>query len=136
MKWTYNGKVFTQDMAEDYFGFVYLITNTKTGMKYIGKKFLTKASYKQVKGKRRKIRKVSDWENYYGSSKYLHEDIKELGVDNFVREILHLCKSRSECAYLELKEQINREVLESDLFYNDWIQVRVRKEHLKSIHQK
>ena len=25
--WTYNGRVFTQDMAEDYFGFVYLITN-------------------------------------------------------------------------------------------------------------
>ena len=42
---------------------------------------------------------------------------------------------RSECAYLELKEQINREVLESDLWYNDWIQVRVRKEHLKSIKQ-
>ena len=94
---------------------------------------MTKAGYKQVKGKRRKIRKISDWEEYYGSSKYLHEDIKELGVSNFTREILHLCKSRSECAYLELKEQINREVLESDLFYNDWIQVRVRKEHLKSM---
>jgi hypothetical protein len=40
-------------MAEDYFGFVYLITNTNTGMKYIGKKFLTKAGYKQVIGKRR-----------------------------------------------------------------------------------
>ena len=76
---------------------------------------------------------IYDWEEYYGSSKYLHEDIKELGASNFTREILHLCKSRSECAYLELKEQINREVLESDLFYNDWIQVRVRKEHLKSM---
>ena len=91
--WTYNGKAFTQEIAEDYFGFVYLITNTKTGKKYIGKKFLTKAGYKQVKGKRRKIRKISDWEEYYGSSKYLHEDIKELGVSNFTREILHLCKS-------------------------------------------
>jgi len=24
--WTYNGKAFTQEIAEDYFGFVYLIT--------------------------------------------------------------------------------------------------------------
>ena len=53
--WTYNGRVFTQDMAEDYFGFVYLITNTKTGMKYIGKKFLTKAGYKQVREREEKF---------------------------------------------------------------------------------
>jgi len=133
LNWTYEKVLFTEDMIGDNYGFVYVITNEVSGKKYIGKKFLTKAGYKQVKGKRRKIRKISDWEEYYGSSKYLHEDIKELGVSNFTREILHLCKSRSECAYLELKEQINREVLESDSFYNDWIQVRVRKEHLKSM---
>jgi len=36
--WYYNGEPFTSDMIEDYIGFVYEITDTRNGMKYIGKK--------------------------------------------------------------------------------------------------
>ena len=38
--WYYNGEPFTSDMIEDYVGFVYEITDTRNGMKYIGKKGL------------------------------------------------------------------------------------------------
>jgi hypothetical protein len=58
MTWIYEKEPLTE-IPEGAIGFVYLITNQANGMKYIGKKFLTKAGYKQVKGKRRKIRKVS-----------------------------------------------------------------------------
>jgi hypothetical protein len=131
--WQYSGREFTEEDIGDSFGYVYLITNKTNNRQYVGKKFFTKAGYKTVKGKRKKIRKSSDWLDYWGSSKSLLEDIKNLGVENFNREILHLCKTRSECSYLELREQIDRRVLESVEFYNDWIAVKVRKDHLKNI---
>jgi hypothetical protein len=51
----------------------------------------------------------------------------------FSREIIHLCKSKGVCGYLEAKEQFNRNVLENDDYYNTWIMVRVRKSHIKGI---
>jgi hypothetical protein len=46
---------------------------------------------------------------------------------------LYLCKTRSDCAYLELREQIDNRVLESDSYYNDWVAVKIRKDHLKNL---
>jgi hypothetical protein len=136
MSWLYQGRIFNEEDIGNNYGFVYLITHVKTGRKYIGKKFFSKAGYKQVKGKRKKIRKPSDWLTYWGSNKTLLEDVKTLGEENFTREILHLCKTRSECAYLELREQIDNRVLESDSWYNDWIAIKVRKDHLKHLMSK
>jgi len=61
-------------LPEDCVGFVYLITNTVSGRKYIGKKLakFSKTTYKTVKlkngnKKRKKIRSKidSDWQLYY-----------------------------------------------------------------------
>jgi hypothetical protein len=95
------------------------------------KKLFSKAGYKQVNGKRKKIRKASDWENYFGSNDELNENVAKLGKELFIREILHLCNSKGLCTYLELREQIDRRVMESDEYYNSWIMARVRKSHLK-----
>ncbi len=62
--WIYEGKEFTN--TDEWYGFVYLIENLTNGKKYIGRKYLTKAGYKTVKGKRKKIRVESDChEQYY-----------------------------------------------------------------------
>ena len=132
MKWTYNHKEFTGEEIGEYFGMVYLITNTRTGRKYVGKKFFTKAARRQVKGKSRKVRVASDWEKYFGSNKVIQEEVKTLGEDVFKREILHLCKSRSECSYWETWEIFNRDALRTDDYYNDWVSCRIRKAHLLS----
>ena len=97
--WLYKGEEFTEDLIGNSFGFVYLITNLLNGRKYLGKKLFTKASRKQTKGKIKKIRVTSDWKNYWSSSDTLKEDVKNLGESNFSREILHLCKTRSEASY-------------------------------------
>jgi len=131
--WWYQGKIFTQDQIDKEVGFVYIIKNLTNNRFYIGKKLLTKAGYKQVKGKKRKIRKISDWESYYGSNKELQEDVKQLGESNFKREILHLCYSRSECSFLETYEIIIQNALLSTNYYNDWLMVKVRKDHLKNL---
>ena len=117
-----------------------MITNNITGRKYIGKKLarFKRTTYRVVKlkngnKKRKKIRGTidSDWQTYYGSSPELSKDIEQLGIENFSREILYYCKTKSECSYIEAREQFSRRVLESDEYYNGHIQVRVHGSHIK-----
>lgn len=138
MTWEYQG-VTVNELPEDCVGFVYIITNILTGRKYIGKKLakFSKTTYKMVKlkngtKKRKKIKSKidSDWQEYYGSSPNLTADIDKLGKENFKREILHYCNSKSQTSYLEAKEQFLRQVLESDDYYNGHIQVRVHGSHI------
>jgi hypothetical protein len=140
MSWFYQSKQIDQ-LPEDCVGFVYIITNNTTGRKYVGKKLakFSKTSYKIVKlknGRKKRTRiksKIdSDWQLYYGSSPELTKDIKLLGTQNFTREILYYCKSKSECSYIEAREQFARKVLESDDYYNGHIQVRVHGSHIKN----
>jgi hypothetical protein len=121
---------FTEEHIGDAFGFVYMITHLKTGRKYIGKKFFTKSKTKQVKGKKKRSRVSSDWITYWGSNKKLQEEVKENGKDQYVREILHLCKTRSECSYWETFEIFTRHALMHDSYYNEWVSCRIRKDHL------
>jgi hypothetical protein len=140
MTWYYNGTE-VSELPEDTVGFVYLITNTTNGKMYVGKKLakFAKTTYKVVKlkngnKKRKKIKtKIdSDWQQYYGSSPNLTEDVNKLGNGNFKREILYYCKSRSECSYYEAREQFSRRVLESDDYYNGHIQCRIHGSHIKN----
>jgi hypothetical protein len=126
-------------LPEDCVGFVYLITNKLTGRKYIGKKLakFSKTTYRVVKlkngkKKKKKIRgKIdSDWQTYYGSSPELSKDVEALGTEQFTREILYYCKSKSECSYIEAREQFARRVLETEDYYNGHIQVRVHGSHI------
>lgn len=138
MTWLFEGTS-VDSLPEDCVGFVYLITNTITGRKYIGKKLakFSKTSYKTLKlkngtKKKKKIRSKidSDWMDYYGSSDELNKDILTLGKENFTREILHYCKSKAHTSYLEAKEQFDRKVLESTDYYNGQISVRVHGSHI------
>lgn len=133
LNWNYKDKEFTETEIVDNYGFVYEITNLQTNKKYIGKKFFYSQKTKMVKGKKKKYKIQSNWKSYYGSNAELENDIKTLGQEFFKREILYLCKTKGECGYLEAKEQFNKKVLESNNYYNTWIMVRVRKNHIKSI---
>lgn len=131
MTWLHNGEPYID--SGEYYGFVYMITNITNGRKYIGRKYFTSAGYKQIKGKRKKVRKSSDWETYYGSNETLKAEVKELGENNFVREILYLCKSRSECSYFETREIFAQDALLKEEFYNSWVTAKIRKDHLKNV---
>ena len=140
MVWLYEN-IQIDSLPEDCVGFVYLITNTVSGRKYIGKKLakFSKTSYKVVKlkngtKKRKKIKSKidSDWQLYYGSNDQLNQDILALGADNFTREILFYCRSKAECSYVEAREQFNHRVLESDAWYNGQIVCRIHGSHIKN----
>lgn len=134
--WFYDNKEFTSADIRDYVGFVYLITNKINGKKYIGKKlFRSTKKLPPLKGKTRKRTKVSesDWKEYFGSSEEVKSLVEENGKELFHREILHLCTSKGEMSYLELKEQVDRQVLFRDDYYNSIIQVRIHRSHVKNI---
>ena len=127
MQWTYNGTPVTE-LPADCEGFVYLITNLTNDRKYVGKKLAKfKKTRPPLKGKKNKRREKveSDWQEYWGSSDHLKDDVASLGADNFTREILYFCNSRGLMSYLEAKEQFDRRVLETDDYYNGIINVRV-----------
>ena len=138
MSWLYENQTI-EVLPEDCIGFVYLITNTLSGRKYVGKKLakFSKTTYKVVKlkngkKKRKKIKSKidSDWQQYYGSNIELNKDIEQLGSENFTREILYYCRSKAECSYIEAREQFTRKVLETKDYYNGHIQVRVHGSHI------
>ena len=126
-KWTYDGKV-VEELPEGCEAFVYLITNLIDHKKYVGKKLAKfKTTKKPLKGKKNKRRstKESDWRTYWGSSEHLNADVKEIGEEQFTREILHYCNSKGTLSYLEAKEQFDRQVLLTDEYYNGIINVRI-----------
>jgi len=138
MTWLYQDQI-VDVLPEDCVGFVYMITNITNDRKYIGKKLakFSKTTQRTVKLKngnkrKKKIRtKVdSDWQDYYGSSPELTKDVEQLGKEKFTREILYYCNSKSECSYIEAREQFSRRVLESKDYYNGHIQVRVHGSHI------
>jgi Putative endonuclease segE, GIY-YIG domain len=138
MTWLYEQQT-VNELPDDCVGFVYLITNTVSGRKYIGKKLakFRRTTYRVHKlkngtKKKKKIRsKVdSDWQTYFGSSPELSRDVEQLGPEKFTREILYYCKSKAECSYIEAREQFSRRVLESTDYYNGHIQVRVHGSHI------
>ena len=111
-------KTKTQFNPEQYFGFIYLITNKLSGMWYIGKKQLKlKNKYKvnQKGNKKKKKTKIvyveSGWESYTSSSFYVNEDIKKFGISNFSFEIISLHKSKSSLYYQEVHELVTRGAL-------------------------
>jgi hypothetical protein len=114
--WTFEGTVFLEEHIGEYFGFVYMITNLNTMRKYIGRKYFY--TIRKQKGKTKRVRKMSDWMDYYGSSDVLNEDIGNSEKKWFKRQIISLHKTKGDVNYNEVKEQFLNNVLEDSTFYN------------------
>ena len=107
--WVYNGKPFTSDDIQDFFGFVYLIQNSLNSRKYIGRKYFWQ--FRTPKGKKRKVKSESDWKKYYGSCPELKEDIDKFGRENFSRTILSLHKTKGKTNFEETRRLFTNNVL-------------------------
>ena len=129
--WTYQGTTFTSADIDDFFGFVYRITNIETGKKYIGRKYFTQR--RKPRGGKRKVTSESDWKRYYGSSPELKSDVKRLGKENFRREIISLHKTLGKVNYEETRQLFLNNVLTEALddgtpaYYNSNILGRYMK---------
>ena len=134
--WTYLGKTVESEDINEYYGFIYRITNTVNGFDYVGRKyFKTIKKRPPLKGKKNKRRETveTDWKDYWGSSARLVEDMARLGKDKFTREIIHLCKSRGETNYMEAYYQFKEGVLLKENNYNGIIQIKLGKGSVKDL---
>jgi hypothetical protein len=132
--WLYNNKVIEklEDFPENTYGFIYKITNKTNGKFYIGKKQImsqtnVKLGKKELealptqrgkKPSKKLVIKESNWIGYMGSNKFLLEDIKTLGENNFTKEILIICPNKKLLTYWELAIQCKHDVLQANS-YND-----------------
>ena len=110
------------------YGFIYVITNTVNGKRYIGKKQMKSVKkLKPLKGKKNKrhFDIETDWKEYMSSSNDLNLDITKFGKDKFTFEIVWLCESKFELAYYEAKMQFDNDVLLKEGFYNGIINCRI-----------
>ena len=137
--WLYNGDIFESCHIGDSYGFVYRITDTESGRKYIGRKYFwqKRKPRPKVDGKRRRrVTTESDWKKYYGSCPDLKADVKEYGKERFLRFILSLHKTVGKTNYEETRQLfINNVLMERDeagnpCFYNSNILGRyMRKDY-------
>ena len=131
--WLYKGEPFTTDDIGDLFGFVYCITNLCTGKQYIGRKYFWQK--RKPKGGKRRVTSESDWKRYYGSSAELKHDIKEMGRENFRREIISVYKTLGRVNYEETRQLFLNNVLTESIdglpkYYNSNILGRyMRKDY-------
>lgn len=135
--WTYLGKPIDELDLSSFIGFVYIIERIDTGRKYVGKKLLTSRKTRApLKGqKRKRVSQVkSDYETYFGSNEELKAEVAALGAENFRRTVLHFCKGKGEMSYLEMKEQILRDVLlKPSEYYNGYVGGRIARSHVKNL---
>ena len=133
MTWIYNGSFITElnDMPEGTIGFIYKITNGKTGEYYIGKKNVLstrkrkfgKKEISLLTDKRLKtyemITSESDWKSYRSSNKQVQEWFKDKENDQLELRILRFCSSTKSLTYYELQEQFSHDVLGDKRALND-----------------
>ena len=134
-QWIYNEQPFEPAQLEEWAGFVYLITDLENGKKYVGKKsFWSTRRLPPLKGqKRKRVKKSeSDWQSYHGSSEQVKLLVEESGSERFKREIIRLCKTKGEMSYFEAKEQLDRDVLFRDDYYNEFIGCKIHSNHVKN----
>lgn len=119
------------EVPENFYGFIYQITNLSDNKIYIGKKQARGIrKLKPLKGKKRSRRKEieTDWKTYTSSSNELNADIERLGKDNFKFEIIRFCTCKWELSYYEAKEQFEKNVLlYPNLYYNGIINLRINR---------
>ena len=132
--WTYQGSTFTSDDINDFFGYIYRITNLQNGRQYIGRKYFVQK--RKPRGGKRRVTSESDWKKYYGSSPELKADIKHYGKNNFKREIISLHKTKGLTNFEETRQLFLNNVLTeamsdgSPAFYNSNILGRyMRKDY-------
>ena len=129
--WIYQNSEFTEDQINAHIGFVYIIKNLQTGRCYIGKKLFWFSKTRTIKGKKKREKVLSDWPKYWSSSEELVGDVEKHGEENFTREILYLCGSKGALNYMELREQILRNVLvKPDEWYNGFVGGRIHRSHV------
>lgn len=140
--WIHKEKVINEltDMPEGSFGFIYEITHTPTGRKYLGRKQLISVQKKALgkrelaeltdkrSSKKKTVKKETDWKTYYGSHPEIKQMVKDGKESEFVREIIMFVLTKKQLTYFEDKFLYTRGVIEpGSNYFNDNVSGRFFK---------
>lgn len=140
--WLYKNEEIKEltDMPENTFGFIYEVTHTPTGRKYLGRKQLISVQRKALgkkelalitdkrSSKKKTVTKETDWKTYYGSHPEIKQMIKDGKGFEFTREILMFVPSKKLLTYYEDKYLYMNGVVETGSnYFNDNISGRFFK---------
>jgi len=126
--WTYKGKEFKSEDIDKAFGFIYIITDTESGKKYIGQKHFWSKKTVQKNKIKKKVKCESDWKRYTSSSEILKKQDKV----KLKKEILFLCISKGQMNYVETLVQMDLRVLEDQATWlNGIVNMRCHHTHHK-----
>jgi len=89
---------------ESHYGFLYIITDKRNSKRYIGVKTLH-----------------TSWKSYTSSSTDLNEEIKSVGKENFIFDILFSCEMKGDLSYMEADMIFRNKALLTDKWYNKWV---------------
>ena len=134
--WLLEGKPYDptyEEIPPEYVGFVYRITDTETGEKYIGQKRFRKTKTLPITKTRKRRKRTlveSDWRTYYSSSQVIKENVVAGHTDRYKREILSFGYSKGDLNFLELKEQMDNNVLFDDTYLNGILNARIHRKHI------
>ena len=134
--WLYEGKPYDPEFEEippEYVGFVYRITDTKTGEKYIGQKRFHRTKTLPITKTRKRRKKTlveSDWRTYHSSSEVIKENVAAGHSDRYEREILRFGYSKGDLNLLELMCQVENKVLFDPTYLNGIINARIHHRHI------
>lgn len=130
-----------ENLKPEHIGFVYLITEIDTGMKYYGLKQQWKVKKrpalkgktkkeqnkrKKLKGNKRHITMESDWRTYNSSCKELKAKIDK-NPNNYIKVILKCCYTKTEMKAWEAYYQLEQYLFGNwSKVYNQMINLRLR----------
>ena len=102
---------------EKYFGFVYLILESTTKKKYVGKKSYMLTRRVKVPGRknRRIVKTPNNWKYYTGSCKPLNARISPETIGDFTFIILSQFEAKGDLYYEEIRQQVLRDVMRDKL---------------------
>jgi hypothetical protein len=122
--WKFNGEVFDGPI-EDWYGFIYLIEEHKTGKKYVGEKSFW--TFRVPKGMKNKKKSESNWKVYPSSNKVLSAAIKASGdkLKDYSFTILALCADKGIMKYTEILWMCKLGALHDDNFYNENMHINI-----------
>ena len=111
--WTYQNTTFTSTDIDNFFGFVYCITNVTNNREYIGRKYFWQ--FRTPKGKKRKVKSESDWKKYYGSCPELKKKLEDWGEKILVELSYHYIIQRAKQTSKRPDNSLPTECLQNNL---------------------
>ena len=109
--WLYKGKIL-EEAPDNYFGFVYLITNIKSGKKYIGRKYFGTTRRVKVAGKKRRKVEILIMGETKGQVNYLEENIHHRYHVSIKEDFYNDCIGPRRFAKVKFTDETERKINE------------------------